>query len=65
MEYAVTMKATEKTYEYLVYRIHDDNTFDMVSIDFKAAHDRFPAYIGNNVDAMVVLQAHAAELFED
>lgn len=62
-EYYVRMVATADTYEYDVISRQADGTYAFSSYTFAQVREMFPDVRGN-IDALVVLQEHGAEILD-
>lgn len=61
--YQTSMEATDKTYIYHISRTDDRGNTDSRSYTIGQMVDMFPHRIHNNVDALVVLNEEASNLF--
>ena len=62
-EYYVRMVATADTYEYDVISQQADGTYSFSSYTFAQVREMFPD-VRNNIDALVALQEHGAEILD-
>lgn len=62
-EYYVRMIATADTYEYDIVYLEEDGTYAFKTYTFAQVHEMFPD-IRNNIDALISLQEHGAEILE-
>ena len=65
MKYFVRMLPTKDTYIYEVVRHNDDGTYETAELDYLTARNRWPQLISNAFDALVTLQEHGFELFDN
>ena len=61
--YSVAMTATDETYIYEIYRFDGDKV-DTAEVELGELIGRYPS-VRNNVDALVFVNEHAAEFFEE
>lgn len=61
--YYVRMIATADTYEYDVISRQVDGTYALSSYTFAQVREMFPD-VRNNVDALIALQEHGAEILD-
>lgn len=62
-EYYVRMTATPDTYEYDIAYLLPDGSYAFRKYTLAQVHGMFPG-IRNNIDALVALQEHGAEILE-
>lgn len=62
-EYYVRMVATGDTYEYDVISPQEDGTYSFHSYTFAQVREMFPD-VRTNIDAIVALQEHGAEIID-
>lgn len=62
-EYYVRMVAAADTYEYDIISQQADGTYAFSSYTFAQVREMFPD-VGNNIDALIALQEHGAEILE-
>lgn len=62
-EYYVRMRATPDTYEYDMAYHDADGAYTFKTYTFEQVHGMFPD-IRNNIDALIALQEHGAEIPE-
>lgn len=62
-EYYVRMVATADTYEYDIISQQADGTYAFSSYTFAQVREMFPD-VRNNIDALVALQEHGAEILD-
>lgn len=62
-EYYVRMSATHDTYEYDIVYLEEDGTYAFKTYTLAQVHEMFPD-IRNNIDALISLQEHGAEILE-
>lgn len=62
-EYYVRMSATPDTYEYDIAYLQADGSYALKTYTLAQVHEMFPD-IRNNIDALISLQEHGAEILE-
>ena len=62
-EYYVRMAATSDTYEYDIVYLEADGSYAFKTYTLEQVHGMFPD-IRNNIDALIALQEHGAEILE-
>lgn len=62
-EYYVRMVATADTYEYDIVSQQADGTYAFSSYTFAQVREMFPD-VRSNIDALVTLQEHGAEILD-
>lgn len=62
-EYYVRMVATADTYEYDIISQQADGTYTFYSYTFAQVLEMFPD-VRNNIDALIALQEHGAEILD-
>lgn len=62
-EYYVRMSATPDTYEYDIAYLLPDGSYAFKTYTLAQVHGMFPD-IRNNIDALIALQEHGAEILE-
>lgn len=62
-EYYVRMSATPDTYEYDIVYLLPDGSYAFKTYTLAQVHEMFPD-IRNNIDALISLQEHGAEILE-
>lgn len=62
-EYYVRMSATPDTYEYDIVLKAEDGSYAFKTYTLARVHEMFPD-IRNNIDALIALQEHGAEILE-
>ena len=62
-EYYVRMSATPDTYEYDIVYLLPDGSYAFKTYTLAQVHEMFPD-IRNNIDALIALQEHGAEILE-
>lgn len=62
-DYYVRMAATADTYEYDVISRQADGTYALHSYTFAQVREMFPD-VRNNIDALIALQEHGAEILD-
>ncbi len=62
-EYYVRMIASADTYEYDIISQHVDGTYAFSSYTFAQVREMFPD-VRNNIDALIALQEHGAEIID-
>lgn len=62
-EYYVRMTATPDTYEYDIVYLAPDGSYAFKTYTLAQVHGMFPD-IRNNIDALIALQEHGAEILQ-